>query len=257
MRILRTIILSAALTGLAATAAQAQEEAEAPQLSPVEVFPCSFNEGKDINDLNRVIDRWNAFMDQNDDSGYQAWLLFPDFFSSDYVGWDVGWLGAWPDGNAMGSSLEVWHTKGTDLQRAFFEVISCEAHTNYANMTVKEPTDAQAEMPVVSFSNCSVAEGSNMDAALEAVATWSAYLSEAGSDAAHWVFFPGFGESNEGSYDFKWVTGNPSYTSFGGRWQQYANGGGWQKAQELFGGVLDCDSPRLYTVRPVRVTPQE
>ncbi len=140
-----------------------------------------------MGDLEKVIARWNAFTDDNDaDTGYQAWLLMPDFVSGDHAGWDIGWLGGRPSGADMGKSLDIWHTKGGELQRAFADVVTCAAHMNYAVMPMRE----------------------------------------AGGEPPHWVFVPAYGAPVDADYDFKWVTGYRDYAAFGEDWDAYANEGG-------------------------------
>jgi hypothetical protein len=250
MKITCTTLFVATALCLSAGLAQAQDDS--PQITPVEFFPCTFNDGKGMADLQKVITKWNAFMDDNDAAGYQAWLLMPNFVSGDNAAWHVGWLGAWPSGKAMGESLNVWHGKGGDMQKAFDEVVSCAAHINYAVMQMKDVDREPSDQPVLTFSNCTADRKANMDAAFGAVREWIDYESAQGIDSPHWVFFPGYGEPQESDYDFKWVTGYKDYAAFGREWDAYANEGGWQKAQDVFRGTLDCDNPRVYTVKRVR-----
>lgn len=246
-----TLLVAVALL-LAAGPGQAQDTS--PQLTPVEFFPCTFNEGKDMDDLQKVTGRWNDFMDANDDSGYQSWLLVPDFVSGDFAGWDVGWLGAWPSGEAMGESLNIWHTKGTGLQQAFNEVVTCGAHINYAALPMKQVEGEPPSAPLLTFADCEVERSANMEVGLGAIREWIEYETAAGGDSPHWVFFPAFGEAVDADYDFKWVTGYRDYPAFGRSWDAYANEGGWQKAQQIFPGALQCDTDRVYRVKPVRVS---
>jgi hypothetical protein len=247
-----TTLLVAGWLLLLAGPASAQDDS--PQIRPAEFFPCTFNEGKDMGDLEKVIARWNAFTDDNDaDTGYQAWLLMPDFVSGDHAGWDVGWLGGWPSGAAMGESLDIWHTKGGELQRAFADVVTCAAHMNYAVMPMREAGGEPPKAPLLTFADCEVERSANMEVGLGAIREWIEYETSAGGDSPHWVFFPAYGEPVDADYDFKWVTGYRDYAAFGKDWDAYANEGGWQKAQQIFPGALECDSPRVYRAKPIRL----
>lgn len=244
--------LVAAVLFLSAGLAQAQDDA--PQITPAEFYPCTFNDGKDMSDLEKVIAKWNDFMDENDASGYQAWLLIPDFVSGDNAAWDIGWLGGWPSGQAMGQGQEVWHSKGTGLQQAFNDVVTCPAHINYAVMSMKEATGEPSSQPVLTFTDCEVPRDANMEVGLGAVREWIEYETQAGSDSPHWVFFPAYGSPTDSDLDFKWVTGYRNYAAFGEDWHKYANEGGWQKARQIMPGSLDCDAARVYVVKPIRVS---
>ncbi len=252
-----SVALATAAALLFAGELLAQEEgADASAVRPIEIFVCSFRDGRTMADLDRVIAGWNQWMDKADTSGYEAFLLTPDFFSGDSIDWDVGWVGVWPDGKAMGRSLDIWHQQGGEHQKAFFEVISCSAHSGYASSQLKAPK-SDPTVPIVSFSNCSLKEGAKWEDLMSAIKDWMAWEDEKGSEAAHWLWYPAYGESPDADYDFKWVTANPSYTSFGADWESYGNGGGWQKGEELFADKLDCDSSRIYRVRAVRTEPNE
>jgi len=43
-----------------------------------------------------------------------------------------------------------------------------------------------------------------------------------------------------------------SWEAFGKSYDQYGTGGGWQKWEELFDGLLNCDSSRVYVSQRVR-----
>lgn len=76
---------------------------DAPKAVPVELFTCSFQDGKDMDDLNKVIARFNKWSDQHNPA-YTAWVITPQFRSSDDE-FQLGWIGAWADGTSMG---EAW-----------------------------------------------------------------------------------------------------------------------------------------------------
>jgi hypothetical protein len=52
-------------------------------------------------------------------------------------------------------------------------------------------------------------------------------------------------------YDFKVVTGFDSMEAFGRATDMYT-GGGFMRAEELFGRLLTCNSPRIYNLERVR-----
>ena len=71
---------------------------------PVEFFGCTYQDGKGLADLTKVADKFSKWSDKND-SGYSAWILTPQFATN--LGLDVGWLGAWPSGEAMGKGMDL------------------------------------------------------------------------------------------------------------------------------------------------------
>jgi hypothetical protein len=84
-------------------------------------------DGKGNADLSAVVDRWNKMSDDNGTDDYAAWLLTPFFYTAEQD-FDVIWLGAFKDGNAMGAGLQDWVTNGQEMAAAFAEVVDCNAH---------------------------------------------------------------------------------------------------------------------------------
>ena len=101
----------------------------------------------------------------------------------------------------------------------------------------------------VEFTNCTVAEGRDfLTEVIPAVHKWAAHE---GEGTGHFMLFPAWGEASDSEYDFKWVSVS-SYETLGTSYDDYGQGGGWQKWGELFKGLLECDSPRLYHGMNVR-----
>lgn len=239
-RVLFALVCLAVLAGSAAVAESHEEAAPAaPTLRPIELFACHFNEGRTMADLGEVTAAWNAWMDENGRDEYWASMLIPVYHSAE-IDFDIGWVGGWPDGKTMAASTEFWINKGGEHQAAFDRVVDCPIHLNFAVYTV-QPNPIPFQPGPVEFSNCTLEEGAEMTAAIGAVHQW---VEHEGEDRGHYLLFPAFGEASDSEYNFKWVAAS-SYAALGAGWDDYA-GGGWRKAQELFDGLLDCDSPRVY-----------
>lgn len=241
--------LVALLWGVGASA-----DEHSPSFAPLEIYACNFRDGKDMDDLSRVITKWNAWMDSSNAPTYSAYTMTPIFYSQD-ITFDIAWVGAWPDGATMGASTAHWLTKGGDMRAQFEKVVDCDVHANFAVLTVKAPKDHVGAGPV-EFTDCTVKEGSTLPEAMESIRQWVEYETQTGSDVANWILFPAYGEANDADYNFKWVAAHPSYESFGRAYDQFGTGGGWQKYGELFERVMTCNSPRVYDTRPVRVSPE-
>ena len=244
---------AAALTVvLASTALADNHEEEGPVVAPVEVYVCNFNEGKGMADFDAWLKRWNKFMDKNDQSGYEAIALLPSYSSS--FEFDIGWVGYTSSGESLGQALDVWRDKGSELNAAVFEIMSCAARTNFASMSVKKGADGpMPPNPVASFSDCTIKEGTDFESAIDSVVAWNEFRAEGGQAGPAWVWFPAYGESTDATYHFKYVEGFRDYADWGADWDLYGNGGGWQKARELFADKLDCDSGRVYEVKALRI----
>ena len=71
------------------------------------------------------------------DIGYAAWILTPEFRTAD--GMDLAWLGAWPDGEAYGVSMERWKSPGNELLPLFNEVMECGTHVMLGSLPINAP----------------------------------------------------------------------------------------------------------------------
>ena len=250
----KIIAATAAITVLPllwSTAATAQQD-EAPRFAPVEVFGCNYVQGKSYKDLQRVIDKWNSWMDENGAAPYTAWTLVPDFTNGGKYEMEVGWVGAWADGKGMGASQqESVFGDGAAMIAEFSKVVDCPMHSSSASINVKEPMSWPSKTSVTIFSDCTVAEGKTVVEAYAMEQAWAAHMSATGSKAGTWLWYPGWGMGDI-EYDYKRVIGHPDYPSTGADFESFTNGQGYVKGGEIFAGNVSCDSPRVYATRLVR-----
>ena len=223
---------------------QEGEMQEANVARPVEAFACRFNEGMGPDDLDPVIKKFNAWADKQKVTDYWAWTLTPYYFGPDQE-FDILWFGASPKAKTLGRIQDNWLATGGKVQEGFNEVITCDTHGNWAALELKEsPKRADPSRGVVSFSDCTMANGTTMEDLYPALAEWSEYITEQGSTAGMWMFFAAYGGGGE-KFDFKWVQSWQNLEELGADWDRYSESG-WRKADELFEGKLDCDASRAY-----------
>ena len=207
---------------------------------PVELFTCTYNNRQDPDDLDKVIDKWNAWADRNEIDDYAAWTLTPYYFGPDQE-FDMIWLGAGKNAVALGEVQDAYLADESGLAGDFEEVISCNAHNNFASVNYKAPPEGETPAnSVLTFSDCTYKEGASFSAVSAAMAEWSQYLSDAGSTSGIWHWYPVYGGGGE-EFDLKWVTAHDNYEEQGADWDAYDP----DKASE-FEAVLDCDSARVY-----------
>ena len=222
----------------------AQNEEEAPDPAvPVELYACTYNEGMGPADLDAVTAKWNAWADDRGLNDYTAWTL-TKFYSGPDQDFDFIWLGVSPTAKAMGAAQDDWLATGGEVAAEFDKVGPCNAHGNFAAVNFKEPPDREEPSSniVLSFSDCNIADGKNFgDDVAPAIAAWAEFRTGHGSEAGYWVLFPVYGGGGE-EFDFKWVVGHTNHEAQGADWDQY----NVELAVELFDGVLDCDSSRVY-----------
>ena len=251
MNIFPKRIALAVMSGLLIIATvNAQEQTTAP-LGAVEILGCNFNSGKNMNDLNAVVRKYNAWSDSHNMDQYTALILTPLYHSAEMT-FDVLWLGAWPNGTAMGKDTVVWINDGEKMLNEFNRVMDCSVFLQLASLNVRPPSGPVAAGAIADFTDCKVKEGRTSQEAIAAIAEWAQYLADNGSDLPHWVNFPVAGESADADYDFKLSTGFSDPVAYG-KFMDFYTSKGYSKANELFGRLMDCNSARVYAIIPARV----
>lgn len=246
------VALAAALVAaLLPAASRAQRAPEA--MTPIEFLSCRYVEGKGPSDLDALESAFNDWMTRSEAPPYSAYVLVPRAHGQD-VDFDLAWVGAWPSGATMGQSMAHYFANGAELGPVFDAVMHCDANTQFAVLTLRPPAE-EGRFGPLEVSSCTLRVGVGIESALAAVIEWVEYFGRSGSAAAHWILFPAYGESSTAGYSFKWATGHPSYEAFGRDYDEFYNGGGVDRFAELLDPLMRCDSPRLYSVRPIRVGP--
>lgn len=230
------------MTGTALADSHAEGELE--PASPIELFACSYNEGKGPADLNKVADAWNAWADRQDLADYSAWTLVP-YYSGPDQEFDLLWLGGSQKAASLGRAQDLWLATGGKEMEAFDDVMTCNMHANFATLRFKKPP--KRENPgniVISFTDCTMAEGVDFDDLVPNLMQWADYRESHGSTSGMWVLFPAYGGGGE-EFDFKFVTAWQNLEEQGADYDQY-NESGWKKGNELFQDKVSCDSSRVY-----------
>ena len=215
---------------------------------PVELFACSYNEGKGPADLDAVTDRWNTWMDEQGLNEYSAWTLSPYYFGKEQE-FDVLWLGAAKDAIALGKTQDAFLSETAGLNAGFSDVLSCDAHLNFASLNYKSlPQGATPSNSVLTFSDCSYKEGATYPLLSAAMKEWEQHLTAEGSTSAIFHWYPAYGGGNE-DFSFKWIEAYQNFAELGADYERFGNGGGVEVNGKLFGHLLKCDSSRAYVAQ--------
>lgn len=228
-----------------------EEEDKSPWVTPVDTFTCSFNEGKDMEDLDKVIADWNAYMDEQGADSYGAFVLTPNYHGEDTF--EIGWLGYWTSQEMMGAGIDAYRANAGEMDGKFASVLTCDTHEHWASVQMKAPPEGgPPDNAVLMFSNCTKSDDVEWDALFDKIDTAVDYMEANNFKSGAWAMWPVFGGSGEPDWDFKWVTSYANYTDFGKAYQHNANSGGRQKMNEIMDKSLDCDVGRVYDARTVR-----
>ena len=218
---------------------------------PVELFVCSYVEGKGRADLDPVVAQWTKFMDDRKFKDYAAWLLTPYYYGTGQE-FDLIWMGASKDGKAMGNTTHLWVPEGGEVAAAFDEVMHCAVHVGMSSAMYKSPPQNRTPgSSILTMSDCTMNEGTRYSDVRSAEIKWAAYREENGSKSGTWHWFPTFGGGDQ-DFDYKIMTSHENFKELGADWEKAANGGGREMSESVFGDLDECDDERVYVARSIR-----
>ncbi len=245
-----------AVSGVLAVAVTASMPASADNhaqtdVDPVDLYICSLNEGTSMEDVDKLDARYVKWADKHD-KDYSAWRMTPVFRNMEQP-FDFGYIGSWNSGATMGAGVDAWPGTNDGLAEDYGEAIECQ-RALVASAEVNAPNGPPKD-GLVWFSSCVVDEDSDATAAYEAHKKSSMAMAAKGSKAQSWLFYPslGFGKVE---FDYYSVATFNSATELGEGFDMYYNKGGWKDVMGAMDGVTDCDSPRVYAVKNLRMAPQ-
>ena len=215
---------------------------------PVELFACTYNDGKSSADLDTVVDKWNKWADKEGIDNYAAWTLTPYYYGPEQE-FDVIWLGAGKDAVALGKTQDTYLAENAGLHADFDDVLSCQAHANFASLNYKAAPEGRApNNEVLTFSDCSYQQGATFQDVGAAMGKWSKHLSDGGSATTIFHWYPVYGGGKE-EFDFKWIQIHENFAALGADYERYGNGGGFAVNGRLFNHLIECDSTRAYVAQ--------
>ena len=177
------LITAAVMAALAAGTALADSH-EGDALSPatpIEMFACSYADGKGPDDLDAAVKDFNAWADKHDVTEYSAWTLEP-YYTGPEQEFDVLWLGGTEKAAALGRIQDLWLATGTREAEQFAEVTPCDTHVNFAALQFKQPPEREnPENVVLSFTDCELADEVSFDDLVPSLMEWSKYRGHVGA----------------------------------------------------------------------------
>jgi hypothetical protein len=216
--------------------------------TPVEFRACKFLEGKTMADLNPVMVKFREYANKGD-FDYAAWVLTPQFHNG--VDYDFGWLGAWPNGEAFGVSMEKWTSATNPMAAEFNAVVDCSLSHGLAESHPINAPEGTPENGIVMFYQCSLVDGKLLTDAYQAHLESGQVMKSMGSLASSWFYIPAIG-GGETDFDYYYVLAFSRYSDMGATMEIYTNGGGQTAQRKILGKVSSCDQPLAFDALSVR-----
>jgi hypothetical protein len=232
------------LTGMQTAVAQDNR----PGFYPIEMWACSFNDRKDQDDMDSVYEQ----IAEEGDTPYAAWQLNPYMAGNRNDQFDFIYIGAWPNGNMMGSDVANLFSGVYQSSEAWNETVSCAAFM-YTGIGIQENPDEEDDHYFVTISDCNSDEGVSNGQALNGIRRYNDWLVENGHSVGTQVWFPAHGGGNA-DFDFKLIHVYAGPEDWGNAWQWRINNTAVQARRNYMSGVVSCDESRLYSTRTLMDT---
>ena len=122
------IILLAFICGITISAAVVADDHASAEQRPVEIWTCSFNDGKSMKDLDAWYEDFNAFANSMTNSRVSSFIWVPNF-ASDLDRADVVLTFGFPTLTAMGQTMDEFFGSegGSALFDTYQEILDCSA----------------------------------------------------------------------------------------------------------------------------------
>lgn len=245
-----TLIAMGAILAIGSGTAVADSHRAAFKVIPVDLYACNYKDQKGPDDLDAYAAKFNEWADDKNLNDMSIWTLTPYYFGpGDNSDFDFIWMIAGKTAVAMGKTHDTWIADNDGLMEVANSIASCRSHANYASVNYKPaPDDETPKDAVLTFSDCNYDKDATFEALEEAMHTWSDHLTEKGSTASIFHWYPVYGGGGE-QFDFKWLEAHENYEALGVDFESYGNGRGFETYGELLGPLVTCDAARVYQAK--------
>ena len=219
-----------------------------PQPIRAEYFACKFDDGKDFNDLNTWIEKWNKWMDESKLNGYQGNILTP-LYRSPNDHHDFVWVGITDNAETMFNGRSEYIK--SDLQ-ASWPAKSCPASFTARQYLFENPKDWKMnyEEFVAIFRDCNMQEGKTYEDVYIARQENLKELRSNGFNHHSRIIIPGAGvPAAIGAYDFMMLSAQASLTDWGINSDKVE---GFRGTLANTSDVYTCDKPRAFIGKRIR-----
>ena len=219
-----------------------------PQPIRAEYFACKFDDGKDFNDLNTWIEKWNKWMDESKLNGYQGNILTP-LYRSPNDHHDFVWVGITDNAETMFNGRSEYIK--SDLQ-ASWPAKSCPASFTARQYLFENPKDWKMnyEEFVAIFRDCNMQEGKTFEDVYIARQENLKELRSNGFNHHSRIIIPGAGVPTAiGAYDFMMLSAQASLTDWGINSDKVE---GFRGTLANTSDVYTCDKPRAFIGKRIR-----
>ena len=222
-----------------------------PSLIPIEVYGCSYNEGKDLDDLLQVAKSWEKWIDREIPQAGFAFVLSPYLVDSANGHSDIYWVNVNSTFESMGSAMDEWGAKGGKYLERFNEVCTSDNHSMFVGYPITPPNDDEAAPFQMTFQVCNAKDGATMQKRMAADQIMLENRDKYGLEGGMMRWFPMAGMDRSIEFDFLNVSFVQNSTTWGRNMDKYV-----ANMQSIgpnpHADLQECTSGEVWSGVPVR-----
>ncbi len=225
-------------------------------ISGMTALQCQFAEGKDMDDVMKVLDEWNEYGDENFSEPFSAWVMTPVFMSTADFDLDFVFLGFADSLASIGRAEDEFRPGGSKIGAKWERVTNCSGQSLSFNVEARAPKNpwVAGGTNYTMIQSCTFKDGKTADDLQANDKIWNKYLDESGYEGGYWRWWPETGTPTDTDYDYLLAVAFPSVEAYGAsrdtRLQTMMNG---TRPEEIH----NCNTPRLYESTNIRLVQQE
>ncbi|OUX35766.1 MAG: hypothetical protein CBE21_10755 [Proteobacteria bacterium TMED261] len=222
---------------------------------PVEIYGCSYTEGKGLEDLLAVGKKWSRWADKNIPQSGFAGVLTPYLYDSRNHDSDAYWMNITGTFETMGSTMDDWSAKGAKMQAQFDEVCTIDSHSLFFGQGIQQPKNQDTgSSGMMMLEICNMKDGATPAKMMAADEKMRAQQAKMGTEGGMMRWFPIAGMAREIEFDFLSIRFSPSMKAVGKNIDIFAKNMG--QVGSPYADLQDCASGEMFVGTPVRVPSQ-
>ena len=230
-------LISVVLIGSGVLADENGEQNSYPTFG-IETRACSFNEGKDLDDLLEVSEAWSQWATDTSNKPYSAWIFMPMFYNK-APSHDVYWLGTSESMTSLGAVQDQWLRNGGKYQKAFSKVVTCDSHTVFEGQMLRNSLASLASGNAQFFA-CSFKDTATPEKFVAGTEAFRRFVDTLGLEEAVWRWWPSAGHFGQSEWNFLEVVGSGSLEQRFANKAKYSENNGDAVWVENNGDILQC-----------------
>ena len=222
------------------------------EIGGMAALQCQFADGKDMNDVMKVLDEWNEYGDEYFTEPFSAWVMTPVYMSNSDFDLDFVFLGFAETLAGVGKAEDEFRDGGQKIGEKWERVTDCSGMSLNLNVEGRAPKNEWVEGATgyTMIRSCSFKEGKSVDDLESNDKVWNKYLDDSGFEGGYWRWWPETGSPTETDYDYLVAVSFSSIEEYGASRDNRLVAMMNNTRPEQ---VHNCNTPRLYESTNVRL----